>query len=559
MYFSLISITLKKSVIILIILVLLVSKNLFSQKKQVKIYSSDSIENSILKGIKFNKKEIISKELLLDHLKLKGFFYSFIDSIISNQKKDSIVYKVSLGKRIDSLQLNIPKKYSYLKDIIPSLKPKSDKINFSNLEKILQQVKNHFSTQGKTFTTIRLTNIQLKNKTIISDLKINESNKRVIEKILIKGYKDFPRSYLNYFLKIKKGDTFDKNKISIIPNNINSLKFVKTTKQPEVLFKKDSTTIYLYLEKRKQNSFDGLINFSTNPITKKLLLTGNLNLELINLLNTGEELNLSWNANGNESQNINLQAKTPYMFNSPISNSTLFEIHKQDSTFLNSKFQTNLLYSLNPKSEIGINFETETSNNTLSNSINNIENYSNSFIGLSYRYKTQKSHPIFKTKFFLQSKYQFGTRTTEDHNQTQNKLNLETYYIFDINTKNSIFLRNESNILLSNSYLVNELFRIGGPNSIRGINQQSIFSTKYTVFNLEYRIQTNLQSYLYSITDLAITEGINKLKNNFITLGAGYSFFVKKSKIDLVFSSNFNKNTTNYNGFNLSISFKNYF
>lgn len=559
MYFSSFEITLKKNFLILLFCLFLTGKTLFSQKKQILLLSKDSIENILLKKININSESFLSEDALSEKLQLQGFFYNSIDSVIENQKKDTIYYYVTLRKRIDSIQLKVPYRYNQLKTEIPYINNGIIKTSLSNLENILEEFKKHLTKKGKAFSSIKLSEIQLTENKVIANLRIQESKERIVNQIIVKGYKDFPKSYLQHYLKIKTGNLFNKEQINEATESINNLNFAKTTKTPEALFKKDSTILYLYIEKVNENSIDGLLNFSTNPVSKNLSITGNLNLELVNILNTGEELKFSWNANGNESQNINLSAKIPFLFSSPISNLSLFEIHKQDSTFLNSKFRTNFSYNLNSKSEIGINYQTETSTNNLQTNITTIEDFSSSFIGLNYNYKKPKQHNLFKTKFLFNIGYQTGRRTIENNNTNQHRVNFETYYLFDINSKNSIFIKNQSNFLFSKNYLTNELFRIGGPNSIRGLNPQSIFTSKYSFFNLEYRIQTNLESYLYSITDFGVIEGIDNQKQKLISLGAGYSFKIKQSKIDLIFSGNLNNTTSNNKGFNVSISFKNYF
>jgi hypothetical protein len=89
--------------------------------------------------------------------------------------------------------------------------------------------------------------------------------------------------------------------------------------------------------------------------------------------------------------------------------------------------------------------------------------------------------------------------------------------------------------LNSSNYLINELYRIGGANSIRGVNEQSIFTNAYAFTNLEFRYLTSAISYLYTITDIgffknSITDELNdiygigggyrfKLNNNFVNLG----------------------------------------
>lgn len=546
----------KKHFLILVIFFFLGEKSLFSQEKSIKLQSNDSIENVVLKKIDINKND--SKNSILKKLREEGYFYSNIDSI-NKQLNKVTLFHVTLGQKIDSLILRIPTKFNYLRKDLPILEKPTLKTKFTNFNSIITEIQNHFSKQGKPFTSIRLQNISLDEDLIYADLDIQESKQRSVDKIIIKGYNNFPSSYIKHFLGIKEGIRFNKEQINSSAKNINNLEFTRLIKPAEALFNQDSTTLYLYIKKLNRNNFDGLLNFSTNPANQELLITGNLNIDFINLINTGEELKLEWNANGNQSQNINVRTKIPFIFNSPISNNTHFSIQKQDSTFLNSTFNTTFDYFLSPKTKLGINYESTSSSNSLTTATDNLSDYTNNFGGISLNYNTPKKHEIFRTKFFMLILYQFGKRTTDTFNDNQHRIKFQSSYIFDINRKNSIFLRNQTNLLFSNNLLTNELFRIGGPTTIRGINQQSLFTHQYSFFNLEYRIQTASKSYLYSVTDFGIAKTINKLNQNILSLGAGYSFFISQSKIDIIFSGSLNNTPNNNKGFNASLSFKNYF
>ena len=87
-----------------------------------------------------------------------------------------------------------------------------------------------------------------------------------------------------------------------------------------------------------------IYNFGPNSDNKGIVFTGYLNLALNNILHKGEQLNHKWRANGNESQNLTLRNKIPYLFNTPISSELTLNIQKQDSSFLSSNFTARLLY-----------------------------------------------------------------------------------------------------------------------------------------------------------------------------------------------------------------------
>ena len=94
--------------------------------------------------------------------------------------------------------------------------------------------------------------------------------------------------------------------------------------------------------------------------------------------------------------------------------------------------------------------------------------------------------------------------------------------------KNSIFVQNLTSVLFSDSYLVNELFRFGGINSMRGFNENSIDASLFSVINTEYRYQFNDGVYLHSIIDLAYFENETlSLKQNLYSFGIGLGLSTK--------------------------------
>ena len=83
-------------------------------------------------------------------------------------------------------------------------------------------------------------------------------------------------------------------------------------------------------------------------------------------------------------------------------------------------------------------------------------------------------------------------------------------------------------MLNSENYYNNELFRIGGINTIRGFNEESIFASSYSIFNLEYRFKPSSSSYFFTITDFAyVNDKIIDKTSQIYSLGIGYSFVTK--------------------------------
>ena len=310
-----------------------------------------------------------------------------------------------------------------------------------------------------------------------------------------------------------------------------------------------------HVKKKKNNSFDGIINFASKE-NGGLLLNGNIDLQLNNILNTGENFSLFWNSVAEERQEFKLSTKIPYIFNSKFSPEIAFNIYKQDSSFLNTRFNLKLLYNLGSKSEIGLTYSNETSNK-LESELNNIESFNSSFLGIKYLYRISNNDNFYNDRFSISLNPSLGSRNSDNKNDTQFKLQTEIKFLYDFNDRNKIYIRNESGLLKSDNYLTNELYRIGGANSLRGFNEQSIFAENYTYFNLEYRYLTSINSYLHTITDIGF---IQNEDSNFLTgLGLGYVFKKEQFIFNIALATNTQENNVSLRESKLILSFKSFF
>lgn len=490
-----------------------------------------------------------------DYLKNIGYFTNSVDSI-KKIEKEYIAY-FSLNSKVDKAVLKINSETDFLFKKFEK-KDNTVIIPLKKLQTTLSSISKELDKEGKSFSKVQLKNISIKSKTLFADLDIYQSEKRVINKVIIKGYENFPRSYLKNYFNIKSNIVFNQQKIKKISEASKNLLFAKEIKPPEVLFTKDSTLLYMYFKKQKNNSFDGIINFASKE-NGDLLFNGNIDFKLNNILNTGEKFELFWNSIGDERQEFKLSTEIPYLFNSKFSPQISFNIYKQDSTFLNTKFDSKLFYNINSKIKLALTYNSESSENLAATITNNVETFSNYFLGFQFQYSIPKNDFFFNDKFNFEVNPTFGERETNQNSSHQFKIEASTSYIWDLNLRNSIFIKNTTGYLNSDSFFDNELFRIGGANSIRGFNEQSIFTNRFTYFNIEYRYLTSEKSYFYTITDFA------KIKNdsnneNLYGIGIGYTFFVNNSAINLgsVVGKSQNQQI-DFNKAKLIINFKSFF
>ena len=517
----------------------------FGQKNELILVAKDTIQNRIVSEIYHTKKHLQKKDALdeidriLQQVKKRGFFTARIDSI-SKTNKELIAY-LDLGKKINEIIIVTKKDNTngIIDSGIDSIKIKTRE--FSDLtNQLLEQI----DRKGNSFSEITYVNPLLKNDTLFLEMKISNSSSRKIDKVITRGYEDFPKKFITKFFLIDKNTVFSKQKLNQVSALSNKLDFIKEKKAPEVLFKKDSTHLYLFLDKIGTSSFDGLVNFSSKENGKGLLLNGNLDLKLNNTFNTGEKFEIIWNKVSDEKTDFKINSYVPYILNSKFSTTLEFYLYRQDSTFINTNFELKTDYSINQKSHASILYSSEKSNYLLNISNNDLASYSNYFIGLGYELKKSSTSNLYKYKNGLNLNLTIGKRKTDIESINQLKFHFSAFANVQINNRGYLNIKNESGLLTSKNYLLNELFRIGGANSIRGYNEQSIFTNGYSFSNIEFRYSLDTSSYLYSITDLGVYKEntTNKIKK-LLGIGAGYQFRINNNLVNLGYVISTNSST----------------
>lgn len=521
-----------------LILFCIISSFVYGQKRnpyQLKIISVIQSENLRISSIK-HKQEFETekglkktKDSVLSILKENGFYTISNDSIII--KKKQFTYYIDLGKKITLAVLKTkPKDKLLLESLNYQLKDNYIILKIENLKNTISLINNKLTNNGQSFSKVKLSNIIITDSNLSATLNINRSKIRTIDKIIIKGYSEFPKTFLNNYFNISSNRNVNSQLIEEISHKTNQLNFIKEIKKPEILFSNDSTIIYMYINKVKANYFDGLVNF--NSENKKIKFRGYFDLNLKNTFNKGEEIKVNWRNNGGNRQELNLNSSIPYIFNTKISSSVSFNIYKHDSTYINTKTNFSASYSINNNFKTSFIAENEISKT--SSNLNNLEDYKKFGLGIGVSYKKNKS--TIALKLFRKSRKIIISKSFYE-------LTLKASTNLQLSKKISLLISNTSKLTSNKTSLNNELYRSGGTNSLRGFQENSILSNSYTYINSEFRLTTKRESFIYSIHDIGIFS-IGNSNKIFNSIGLGYQFTRGNNKINIngTYNGLFDKN-----------------
>jgi outer membrane protein assembly factor BamA len=530
----------------------------FAQKGvSVSLVSIDASERSasFWKGINktYQEKDSASVLLLAKQIQLKAINKGFIASQYRVIQKDSANYQiqVQLGDQYRWIQLKANPLY---RDILfkagyKSIDYANQPIKFSKLENIFEKALQICDNTGHPFADIRLDSINIDGPKVSGFIRLELNQFIKIDSIIIKGNSRISPYFINNYLGIKAGRAYQESKIVAIESRLKELPYIKSIKPYEFTFTPAASKLVLYLDNKKANQFDGVLGFLPNERTGKIEFTGQAHLKLQNALNRGELIDIDWRRLQLNSRDIKAKVTYPYLINTPLGLDLNFKLFQRDTIFIDVTQHAGLQYLLS-----GNNFFKFFVNNR---SLSLVSTTGLDMLSTLPDYADVKTLTYGLGVKYEQTDYRFNPRkgyrvsanvATGNKKIIKNpKINAALYE--DVNLKSVLYngdlqadlfipVMRQSTIniglkaagMQTEEVFLNEAYRIGGNNSVRGFDEESIYATSYGIANLEYRFLFEQNSFLFLFGNAAWYELDTEksyLKDTPYGFGAGVSFQTK--------------------------------
>lgn len=567
--------------LILYILLLTFGLNCSAQNFHLKLTGKTISENKVLDSMNYLSKhqniKSITDEIKLasDKLSKKGYIENQLEETIK-ENDSSYAAKFRLGERIKSIHIYIGTKTStqlaqkqnfkkeegtetvkeyntiIIKELIGVDKKDTIILPYEKTESFLSETLKKLEQNGYALAKLQLVNIQKKNNSLYAELQFESGQQRELNAIVVKFSESnkkvtFPAGHLKQINRKYTKSTFNQDVVRKINDDFGKFGFVNQIKYPEILFTKDTTKVYVYLEKRKSNTFDGFIGF-TNNASDKLVFNGYLDLTLENALKAGEQFSLNWKSDGNNQRTFKASIDLPYLFKSPVGIKAQIYIFKQDSIFQNTKTAIDLGYFVDYGTRIYLGYQSTESSDIQNTNNSTISDFDNSYLTSNLEYsKFDYMNSLFPKKMSLSLIIGTGNRTTSGLVGTnkQSFININAMYNFYLNKKNCININYQNNFLKSDTYILNELYRFGGVKSIRGFVENSLQANFMTAIITEYRFIISPDLYINSILDYGYyKDNTTNYDANLLGIGLGMGLRTKNGNLKLSFSNGGNDGQT---------------
>jgi outer membrane protein assembly factor BamA len=496
-----------------------------SQNYLLQVYTT---EGEKIKGIPDKPQEIpdsmgtylVLKELMQD-LRGEGYLAASVDSVVF----DSLFVSAYLfaGPRfewgklsLDSIDQKILRKAG-IRPRSFSGKPLKLKRLASAQEKILQVQENN----GYPFASTYISQIQMEDQVISGLLHVEDNGLFLIDTVHIKGETRISPVYLEKLTSVETGDVYREDRIRNISNRIRETTFLEEIRPYEVEYFEGKVDVYTYLKKARANQFNGIVGIlPNNEQTGKLLVTGDLHLSLVNPFGKGEQFYIAWRSLQPLSQELDLSISWPYLFGSSIGIGVDFALLKQDTSFFSVNPVLDLRFFLGGTNYFNAFFDYFNSSlistwgleNTvvlppyadvtsylygLGIQFNNLDYYFNPLQGWDIRSRvgigSKKIHP----NPALPDQVYESVRETS----TQLKGNAEIRFFQSLGGRFTLHVASRTGYIMNDDLFANELFRLGGIKTLRGVDENSIYASFYSLGTIETRFLFERNSSVFLFFD----------------------------------------------------------
>ncbi|MBC7382908.1 MAG: BamA/TamA family outer membrane protein [Bacteroidia bacterium] len=385
-----------------------------------------------------------------------------------------------------------------------------------NLKAILVFAQNN----GFPFATIGFDSIIIDSGNISASLKLDKNVLVYFDSLDYGGSVQIKKRFLQNYSGINPGAIYNESLLAGLDARLSELPFLKVTRPLVVYFYGSKARTVVYLDNRKASSFDGIIGFAPNSsLNNKLVITGDINLKLQNLLGSGKTLELNFRSFLSGSQDLQLKFVWPYFLNTKLGIDYAFKLLKFDTTYLDVFNDIGLQYRFTGNNYLKVFYQVQTvsllqvdtSRVLATRALPAFNDIRNDLYGIGIR-RSRLNYFLNPSKgYLLEIDGGVGTKKILRNNtidallipaaggesyklydsiklvSLQYKANLNLSVFFKLPYSFVLHTQIKSAVVYAQNLFINELFRIGGLKTLKGFDEQSIFANKYGIANIELR------------------------------------------------------------------------
>ncbi|MBD0255748.1 MAG: BamA/TamA family outer membrane protein, partial [Cytophagales bacterium] len=356
------------------------------------------------------------------------------------------------------------------------------------------------------FATVGLDSVALAGNTVAARLRFAPGPYIIFDTLAVAGTARIKPAFLAAYLRLQKGHPYSEAGLQRGQAWLRQLPYVSVRQAYSVTLRNDRAYPVYYLDARRANAIDGLVGLQPNEQeNNRLLVTGQLNLQLRNLLGSGKSFLLQWQQIRRASPRLDVTYEHPAFLRTPLTVRAHFQLLKEDTTFLNVNQQLGLAYPLQRgalQSWVRLRSSRLGTVAAVSDSLA-LPDYGDTRLltyGLGYEWQ-HLDDPFYPLRgASLSISAEAGNKTIARNpllkaelyegvpaSSAQFSVQAEVKKFIALSRRATLLIGARGGKIINRHLFRNELFRLGGLTTLRGFNENFFFASEYGAGTLEYR------------------------------------------------------------------------
>jgi len=476
-----------------------------------------SMNISASSGSIFNQ-ELLNKDVqqISEYYSSKGLFNIKVHSpqIITNSPtKIDVIFKIEELDELLVNELNFNGN-SYITDSkLSSIIPRHE-FTLSELANTFQSLAAYYADNGFLFADVKLDSLKKHNEQFTVFINIDEGKFCQFTEYKFKGNKTTRDETLIKISRLNRTDQITPSILQQAANNIKQKKYIKNCD----LVPLDHDKLLFMVEESRMSLISGILGYD-NSKEGKDRINGWIDLEFMNLYGTDRSLAFNWQHLSADNSSIKLTYHESGFANYPINADLLVYRQEVDSTYIRSKFESEIYYydlfnrygvfwgmeDIFPGSRRPAIIDRSTFNK----------------LGVLWDMTALDNilNPSSGTEVYLKYYYIFNTVDEKDIRKQAIELRVARY--FDLGKNLIIGFDVNAKVIEKKQLTEFEVYELGGAKSLRGFNENIFSGFRVGWSDLELRYLFGRNSRLFAFGAYGYVENQEYKYNDLFSFGFG--------------------------------------
>ena len=526
----------------------------------LQVKASAEKDHQLLKNYSYNPKpegseaaEVEIKELL-SALRADG--YLLADTISVFRSKDSIIALLEAGKQFrwarleqGNVEPELLRQTLYRRKLFDS-----SPFSYVQVTRLMEQILRVSENGGYPFAAVQLDSIALEENVLQASLALDKGPFIVFDTLEQVEKQLLRPKFLSVHTGIRPGEPYSQQKLEQVADRLRQLPYIKLQDVPHVSFQNNQATLHVELEARQANRIDGIIGLVPDAQQAgRYLLTGQFDLLLQNPFRTGKRIELHWQRLNKASQNLEVAYFHPYVLKSPVSVALGFELLKEAEAFVNRQLRVEAQLQQGPYNTISLLLQQKDARLLGEAAGKDYASFQLQQYGLGYSRHRLDSWQLPRRGYEFSAEATAGRKKirslppgVEDDSSSIQAGNVNMQYraggrfayYQPLGQQWVLAHQLEAGLMADEQLFLNDLYRLGGLNSLRGFREKSFFASDYALSRLELRWLAGASTYFFGFYDQAwmqYSSGNLHLNDWPLGLGAGLNLGTNAGTFNFIY------------------------